>query len=532
MHSFPSCFPFSLLRRLVPALVLVSLVGPACREDAGAQELPFLSPGQLRLDFAPRFWSWNSRFGLRVEDGKTIEEVESLGSDLTADPLGREVMPHLQGLETHLEEALGASGFRARLGVSRAEVDQARLVFPFRAELGITDWLTLGATVPFIRPRTEITFALDADSSSANVGLSPQLTQTGSVSQFLSAFQQAIDEARTSSPDDPVLGEAQGYLDALSAAYGVGTVFPMAGSPAGLGLQARLDSLGGALDELGATTVPSSVPLAQNYLDEESFRSLLASSTMLAFPLEDFTTPWTLGDVEISAALRLLRGGFEPDSAGDLPTVRYQLGAGLLLRLGTGSEDDPDRFLDLRTGDGQRDLEASVFGLLQLGDRLGAWGRVRYGIQQEGERLQRIATHTQALPSRARLAPLLWTPGNYLELELNPRLQLTEAMAVGFRYHLWSKGRDSYEIQPGAPEDLLPGYPPTDLLEEETEQTLHEAGVSVVYSTLEAHRRGEASLPAHIRFTFFHPLAGSGGRTPRGGRMEAGLSLYRGLWGG
>jgi hypothetical protein len=115
---------------------------------------------------------------------------------------------------------------------------------------------------------------------------------------------------------------------------------------------------------------------------------------------------------------------------------------------------------------------------------------------------------------------------------LNPRLQLTEAMAVGFRYHLWSKGRDSYEIQPGAPEDLLPGYPPTDLLEEETEQTLHEAGVSVVYSTLEAHRRGEASLPAHIRFTFFHPLAGSGGRTPRGGRMEAGLSLYRGLWGG
>jgi hypothetical protein len=521
----------------IPAFVVGILFGALLflpPGNGGAQELPWLESGQLRLDFAPRFWSWDTRFGLRTVDGTIVEEAEPLGLDLTADPLGREIMPHLADLEVHVQDALTQSAFRARLGTSRAEVDKAVLTFPLRLEVGVTDWLTLGTTVPFVRPRTEITFALLADSTSANVGLSPQLTNAGAVSQFLTGFQGAIDEVRAVDPGSAVVAEAQAYIDALTSAYGEGTVFPHTESATGAALQERLDALRLSLEELGATDIPTSLPLAQQYLAGEQFQTLLGSQAMQAFPLTDFTEPWTLGDVEVTAGLRLFRRGFQPDSLGDLPTLRYQVGAGLLLRLGTGTPDDPSRFLDVGSGDGQTDVEASLFGMTEVGSHFNAWARVRYGVQQEGERSRRIAAPEQALPGVERLAPLRWTPGNYLEADLAPRLQLTDAMAVGFRYHLWSKGEDTYGPGPmtGDRPDATEPLPPTDLLERETEETLHELGLSVAYSTMEAHARGEASIPVHIRFNVFRPLTGSGGRTPRGARIVAGLSLYRDLWGG
>jgi hypothetical protein len=209
------------------------------------------------------------------------------------------------------------------------------------------------------------------------------------------------------------------------------------------------------------------------------------------------------------------------------------LGGSLLFRLGTGKQPDPDRFLHTSAGDGQADLEASVFGLVQVGRRLGFWGRVRLGFQQEGQIYRRIAAPSEILPVRRRLAPLKWTPGNYTELDLNPRLFLTSAMSFGVRYRRWSKGSDSYEIGDLDPEVLEQlAYPPVELLEEETEETLNEVGISATFSSLEGHARGEAWLPLELRFTYFLPVSGYGGQTPKGNRFEAGITLFRQLWGG
>ena len=74
--------------------------------------------------------------------------------------------------------------------------------------------------------------------------------------------------------------------------------------------------------------------------------------------------------------------------------------------------------------------------------------------------------------------------------------------------------------------------PPAELLNLETEQKLQEVGFTASYSTVEAHERGEASMPLFIRVTYFHPVSGSGGQTPKGGRFQVGLTLYKSLWGG
>ncbi|MFC1790841.1 hypothetical protein ACFL0I_00010 [Gemmatimonadota bacterium] len=433
-------------RSLPRALALVALLAGLLHPLAGAQELPWLGKGRVRLDFAPEFWSWDSRYGMTA-DGS--EEVEELGLDLTANPLGSDIIPNLRDLESLLGEAIGDGSYRVRLGVSQAIVDQSVLTFPFRLEVGVTDWLTVGAMVPLVRPRTEILFALDADSASANVGASPQATSPAAVSTFLG-----------------------------------------------------------------------------------DFRTFLGGNVMRAAPLEDWTNLWSLGDIEVTAAFRVLQGGFEPDSLGELPHFRYQVGGGLVLRLATGANEDPHRFLDVDASDDQTDLEGSVFALVEVGSRFAAWGQFRYGIQREGSVVRRIAAPQEVLPNYQRTAALSWTPGNYTELDLNPRFYLAEGMSFGLRYHRWSKGAASYKLQPIDPELLAQlAYPPAEILNGETEQTLQEVGFSATYTSLAAHARGQASIPFYVRATYFRPMTGSGGQTPKGGRFEVGLTLYRRLWG-
>lgn len=520
----------SRFRPLGFSLALVSLFLGPFDSELGGQELPWLPRGQVRLDFAPTFWTWDSRYGL----GPTgSEEVELLAQDLTGNPLGSDILPDLAELEARLGRALGDPSYRVQLGVSQAYMDQSRLVFPLRLEVGVTDWLTVGAMAPLVRPRTEITFALDADSLTATDGTSPWVTDPSTVLHFLDGIRATLVEAQASHPGEQVVSDAQTYLDALTQAYSHGTFFPVLGSAPGAQLQERLDELRAGFAALGVTGMPQTVPLAERYLDEEEFESFLGGRFMRAFPLQDWTTRWTLGDVELTANVRLLRGGFEPDSLGNLSGLRYQVGGGMLVRLGTGNQEDPARFFDQDFGDGQLDLEGSVFGLVELGSHLGAWGQVRYGIQTEGEIYRRITEPSQSLPSFSRTTHLKWTPGDYLEVDLNPRVFLTPAMSFGVRYHLWSKGADSYtlgtvNLNYQDPAEL----PPAELLNEKTEQKLQEIGFSATFSTVEAHARGDASMPLYVRVTYLHPIAGSGGQTPKGGRFQAGLTIFKTFWGG
>ncbi len=493
-----------------------------------------MGKGRMRLDFSPTFWSWDSRYGYRLDEtGSVVEEVEPLSFELATESLGSGAMPILLDLEEDLRGALLDSDYRVRLGEGKAVVGQSHLTFPFRLEVGVLDWLTLGVMVPLERPRTEMDFFLQADSLNADVGLSPQVTAPNRVGSFVNQFGEALALAEEANPGDPALAQARAFLESLAAAYNRATVFPSTGSVAGANLQSRLDALRAELEARGIGGIPQEVPLADGLLDEEGFASLFSAPRVLAaYPLEDWTTPWTLGDVEISTAVRLLRRGFTPDSAGALAPLRYQIGVGGLLRLGTGGQGDPNRFYSRDPSHGQMDLEGTAFGLVEVGHRLGGWGEFRYGLQTEGSVVRRIATPAQVLPDVFTRAPLDWTPGNYLELQLNPHYFLTPDLTLGLRYRYWNKGADSYALGAIDPEILaVVDFPSTDGLESETEETLQEGGFNLTYSTLKGYERGETGWPLTIRATFLFPMSGSGGGTPKGPRFQVGLSLYRTLWG-
>ncbi len=508
---------------LLGPLLLLILAGP---QGGWGQEPPWLPKGWVRLGFSPSFWAWDRTYG----EGRPGEGAGSKGTLLAAPlntpSLGSPVLPVLGELEAELAQLLGQPGYRAILGESRAAVEQSVLSFHWRGEVGVTSRLTLGVMVPFVRPRTELVFTLRGDSATANVGPSPWLTDPGEILAFLSAAQTAVSLAGQAHPESPAVAAARRYVEGLSRAYLQGTAFPVVGSAAGRTLQELWDRLRGELAGMGVPDLPQRVPLSDRYFDDDSFARLLATAPVSAAPLDDWTTPWSLGDVEVTAALRLFRGGSRPDSANPTPRVRYQFGMGGLVRLPTGKQDDPDRFLDVPPADGQLDLEAHVVGTVELGARWYLWGQFRYGVQRRGEVLRRIAGPEELLPHRPRLAPLYRTPGSYRELVLLPRFQVAPGLHLAARFRHWAQGEDRHELRPLDPQTLeRANYPPASLLDVGTGQELRELGLGATFSTVEAFTGGKARFPLFLRALFVRPLGGRGRLTPQGDRFEAAVSL-------
>ena len=215
----------------------------------------------------------------------------------------------------------------------------------------------------------------------------------------------------------------------------------------------------------------------------------------------------------------------------------YLVGGGLLVRLATGTQEDPDLFLDVPSGDAQTDVEGRLFANVRRG-RINLWGDVRYGIQQPTSLVRRVGPPELVLVPAVNRATVEWTPGNYFRLELVPRLSLTDQLSFTTGYRLFTKARDAYtrispapELGETAPIPSPPLYTDVSLLAAETEETVHELSGGLLYSTVEASRAGLTSFPFEVWFGVRRAIAGAGGRTPKTVRATVGLRLYRRFWG-
>lgn len=529
------------------ALLAPVLLALAVSSPAGAQELddPLSPGGHLRVGASAFLTTWESRYGTRMEDEVRIEEEEPLGFDLTHDRLGADGFPAILSLQDALRTAASDPTLGLSLGRTRARIQATTVRIPIQVDLGITDWLTVGATVPFLRQRTEVGLVHSADATTADLGLAPETGSGTATETFLQDVADAVSEMQgradatcSSDPDSAdcqtarsAAEEGERFLDGVSAGY-ASALFPFEGSSAGGSLRSRLGTLGNRFARHGVTSLPppGAMPLAQAPLTAGEFQQVLIQSRfgVSADSLATWQSPWEIGDVELHGALRLLEGT-RPDAEG-WSIGSWLLGVGGRVRLGTGRIDDPDRFLDRGSGDGQRDLEGRVFADLGVGRRLGLWADVRYGIQLEGMVTRRISPPDVVLAPVSHRTVTRWDPGDYLDLEVAPRLRLTPELALAARYRYHEKESDRYAPAPGS--DPAPGVPPVGVLDAETGQTLHETGISLVYSTLRATEAGLFGRPVEARIRYRRAVAGGGGKTPVANRVEVGLRTFLTLWGG
>ena len=215
----------------------------------GAQEFsgPLLPAGQLRLEVNSLFLFADERFGRRVEGGSIIEKDEPLGFDFEDTEAGARLFPRLEDLEANLTTATGAAITPLVLGQTRAVLTKDAVWIPIRLDLGVFDWLSVGATVPLSRRRAEFETSIQTDG--ANVGVTPSTAGDflGSVSAANSALSAIATTLCTSDPSSSecsqasnLLADGQSFLGALTSGAGYG-LFPLEGSDTGGGAPGSCD---------------------------------------------------------------------------------------------------------------------------------------------------------------------------------------------------------------------------------------------------------------------------------------------------
>ena len=505
--------------------------------SANTQEVsePLVPPGRLRFEVSTLYLYSDTRFGERMEDGTLIEEEEPLGFDFSDTAVGARLFPGLEALEQSLATATGGPVEPLVLGSTRAVVTHDAVFLPLRMDIGIFDWLSVGGMVPFSRRRAEV--ARTFDGGGANAGLTPSVSDPGAVGAFLGGLSLAeaglttlTDDLCSTNPTGASCSEASSLLtdgqlfrQALLGALASHGVFPMDGTATGAALQSRVEALMAAHEALGVS-YPNGIPLATQPLTEEDYGRLVtdAGYGVVGAPFGSWRSAWEMGDVELYANVRLWTSASagEPDEARSGTNIL--VGAGGLVRLGTGLTDLAENFVDTGGGDGQQDLELSLFSGLHRG-RLGIWGEVRYGVAASTLVTRRITAPERIFAPLTSTQAVRWTPGNYYQIRLTPRFQLAEEMTVTFDVRAYSKQADTYESLVA---DDVPFPFDVGLLELETERNVLETGFGVVYSTVRSGR----GRPMEARFLFRRGVSGSGGATPKIERFEFGLRLFRGIW--
>ena len=490
---------------------------------------PLLPKGRLRLEINSSFVFADKRFGQRTEGGSLVEKDEPLGFDFADAAVGTRLFPALEVQEAALATAAGVPIAPSVLGETRAVLTKDAVWLPIRMDVGVFDWLTVGGVLPFSRRRAE--FATSFLDSGANVGTRPVdyidfLGAVATANAGLTAVTTSLCMADPSGPActqaTTLLAEGEGFLQAVGDAYAGHGVFPLTGSATGTALQTRVTALLNAYQSVGVGAFPTAIPLATEVLNETTYLDLVTNPAygVSGDSLKTWRSPWELGDAELYANARLWGIGQGLGANQRERTLRAVIGAGVLLRLGSGRTDSPRNFIDTGSGHGQNDIEVSVFGKLNVGGRLGVAGDFLYGKQQSVRVLKRISAPDRIFSPASTEKIVRWSPGGYAQLRLSPHVYLTEELAVAFDFRYRRKKSDRYRL------DVGETGPDPAVLELETKATSLGIGGGIVYSTARSGR----GRPVEARFHYHRAVSGGGGALPKASRFEVGLRFYRGLW--
>jgi len=533
-----------------PAAVILAVVAalpmggfsarPAAAQEAAHAMLdPLVPKGWVQLEVTPTFSSWAQRYGVSASGGT---EVQPLGADLT-DPDGTGPFAGMSSLQSSLAALTGQSGFTPRLGALSGAVSKNATRVEAGARLGLFDWLTLGVMVPYVKTRTAIDVAFRADSAGANLGVSPTMTNAAAVSGLLGALGNAASAAQANadaacaggasvacSAAQDLLQRVSSFSTNLRQAYYATPFFPRDSSAMATALSASLASLDGDLTAAGLSPVGQPLVFATDVVDQATLQSLLTepAAGIQGSSLQTVTGIWTLGDVELTADVRLLQGEVR-DSGSSTPRLAWSLTGGALVRLGTGQRGNPDIFLDVGSGDGQTDLEGHVAASLRLGSHLGLQGGFRYGKQRPTVLLRRVAPPGEILAPAVSLRSVKWSPGDYTDLEVSPRFNLTPALGLAFDYRRFHKAADHYALTSNALQDVYPVD--AAVLDRQTEVWLTEAAVGLRYNTTALLREGRPGMPLELGLRVIWAAGGAGGQVPKATRGELTVTLFHRLWG-
>ncbi|MEO6445061.1 MAG: hypothetical protein ABIZ91_14220 [Gemmatimonadaceae bacterium] len=556
------------------AAILLALVLPevshAQRVLGPSEDATVVPRGVLRFGAQPTWGRANERFasGLSATARGTLEPLAT-GYDV--DSLGPAQVELLRPLAGELRTITGLSNVPLSLGRLRVAFDASSVTTPLSLEYGLTNRITIGAMVPYIKTRTEVLLNPNPGRNEGTMGINPAFlastagagarTQNGRVvTQLTEAATQLQSQlaacAGSTSPACAAINAdrqraAQLAATAAAVAASINKVYgsvagmtsrfaPTGNSALQLAVEGRLATL--STDFLALLGMPATRaswiadrPVGAPLMGLADFNRVLTDSSfgIVAAPLETVERSH-IGDVEAGIKV-LLYDGF----GGGVPQritpggIKLRLAVGALYRFGVGQYESADDFADIGTGDSQDDIEARVFADVLMGQRFWASVVARYGIQRSDAQFLRIPEGpNDAFPALYRKQVVTRDLGNYVMGEISPRYVLTDALSLGATYSFYRKGEDAYSGSYTT--QNLEGTTVTldaSTMDAGSGRTEQRVMGGVTFSTMAAYYRGRSKLPLEVSYTVGQSVSGAG-NTMKTFTQAIGLRVYARLFGG
>lgn len=495
-------------------------------------------------------------------DGSPLSTRQPLGAAFDAAALGAAELDGIGPLQERLRALTGLPGLGLSLGSTTGRVDARRLSLPVRLELGLGRRLALSVMVPYVQTRVVAGIAIASAAGEANVGLNPTRGDGAGAGDAADLNRVIVDQFRAASAElaaqiascaaDPAASPACGALnanpqaalatdaaaqalaDAVRDLYGVpenvgAVLVPLAGSAAAAAIAQRIDDFRAAYQMYGVDAVDAGVPRGAAPLTGVQLQQVLADEAfgLRSAPLAD-VSHYGIGDVEIGAKLLLFDSfGQDVRAAAEQRGFGVRTSVGALLRLGTGRREDPANLVDIGIGDGQHDIELRTAADVRLGGRFWTSLVARYGIQLADELSLRVPSVAgQLFVPADNLTPVARDLGDYLELEIAPRVAIGDFLSLGGQYVYRQKGEDRYTSAAGVTSALDPA-----ILGLGTETFEHRAGFGVMLSTVSAYARGAVAMPLDVSYLHTRTVAGGGQLVNRAARDQVALRIYLSAFG-
>lgn len=496
------------------ALALAALPRPAAAQDVVPRledaELP--GAGNARLRVQPVLQAWHREFGPGPDEGRKVP----LRNDFDG-PLLDHVYPGREPLVAGLNDDASALGFDplAAGDASLGSLDVRELAVNVRGvlaelEVGVFDRLAVNAAVPLVRTEVEPFSTYDP----AGASLAPATTALQGAFAFLNQvqsarqqLQQQVDGGELSPAEQQqaqaLLQTSGAFATALDARLATNALVPLAGTPAGDQVLAHLAGIRSGFADFGLS-IPE--------LGMGTELSVGGLSGFVDLPLDESTRGWLAGETELG--LRFLAVDDFARTPGERGGLELRTAVGVRLRLPFRSPNAaafvrPFDVLGVPLGDGQRDLELSLYQDVRVAGSVLLNATLRYGIQRPDRLLQRTAAPDRPF-STAVVRTMERDLGDYLQARLAPRLTLNPFLTVGAEYRYWHEGSDSYRIVDGSGADAS-------ALEAETARTRHRLGIGTFYRPDPPEEGESRGAVPELGFVWQTALSGSGGETPAAG---------------
>ncbi len=474
--------------------------------------------GELRVQVSANFENWSDQFNR--DNAPSGDGQRRPLSDDYKGPITGGYFPGSAPLLADLNSDSDALGFDP---IASTDFKQGKFEFGtitasqqtlwLSLSLGLLDRLALKLAVPVVRTTADPSYTYNPAGSTMTTAASvvpDSVFFFGDYASALVQLQGIIDGGSLSPPDqmtaEALLATALEFGQALTRRVRGNLVMPLAGTTAGDQVDARYSNLESGFMTYGLTLPEFMIPTGTSDADLVGF---FAQSLVIAELLAKTTQGYNVGEIEPALKVGIL-DTFDREGG---PALELRTAAQALLRIPTGAADrapylNPNNFLSLPIGDGQWDVELSVFqdvGIRWFLLNISA----RYGVQMSDQLTLRVRTPALRFALAETEATVNRDLGDYFSLRLAPRVRLGKVVTLGAEYDYWRKGKDSYALV--STDGTLGNADP---LEFQTGQTRHRLGVSVTYSTLQKYREGAANFPVELWVVYQGSLAGGGAQTP------------------